>query len=92
MSPQGPRPVTGDAPIIVVDARGLRCPRPVIELARVARTAAPGTVLELLATDPAAGPDVAAWCRMRGHLLLTETSEPAEDGHHSPVRRLRLRL
>jgi tRNA 2-thiouridine synthesizing protein A len=26
--------------------------------------------LELLADDPAAGPDLAAWCRMRGQTLL----------------------
>ena len=53
-----------------VDATGLRCPLPVIELARAARGEAPGAVIELASTDPAAGGDVAAWCRMRGHELL----------------------
>jgi TusA-related sulfurtransferase len=33
--------------------------------------------VELLADDPAAGPDVAAWCRMRGHSLLS-----SEAGRH----------
>ena len=30
-----------------------------------------GSLLELLADDPAAGPDLAAWCRMRGQTLVT---------------------
>ena len=55
---------------LVVDARGERCPVPVIRLARLVRdlpeTDGPVTV-RVLATDPAAASDVPAWCRMRGH-------------------------
>jgi tRNA 2-thiouridine synthesizing protein A len=57
---------------VVVDARGRRCPEPVIMLARVARTAGAGTEVTVLSTDPAAGPDIAAWCRMRGHRLVSQ--------------------
>ncbi len=53
----------------VVDARGLRCPAPIILLARVARDAAEGEV-EVWWTDPAARTDIAAWARMRGHEVL----------------------
>jgi tRNA 2-thiouridine synthesizing protein A len=70
--------VSGDGPV-VVDARGRLCPLPVIDLARAARDAAAGTTVALLADDPAAVGDVAAWCRMRGH-TLTSTSEPDADG------------
>ncbi len=59
-----------DRRAVEVDARGLRCPAPVIALARAAQHADDGTELVVLATDPAAEPDVAAWCRMRGHDLL----------------------
>ena len=52
---------------VVVDARGLRCPIPVIRAARAARDLRPGDLLEVLATDPAAATDLAAWARMRGH-------------------------
>lgn len=52
-----------------LDCRGMRCPRPVIELARHLGDVAVGGLVRLLADDPAAGPDVAAWCRMRGHTL-----------------------
>ena len=55
----------------VVDARGLRCPLPVIRLARAAEGAAPGTVLVVRATDPAAEHDVPAWARMRGHRVVS---------------------
>ena len=64
---------------IVVDARGLRCPLPVIRLAQTARHAAPGAVIEVWATDPAAGADIPAWCRMRGQDFLGEV--PADGGH-----------
>ena len=55
---------------IVVDARGLRCPLPVIELAKAARDVPAGTVLTVLTSDPAARHDVPAWSRRRGHTLV----------------------
>ena len=78
--------------VAVVDARGLRCPLPVIHLARRAADEEAGTVLEVWATDPAAGSDVPAWCRMRGHEFLGahahEATRPGESGH--TAYRLRL--
>ncbi len=61
-----------------VDARGRRCPLPIIDLATAARDAAAGAVITLIADDPAAAADVAAWCRMRGHAY--EGSEASDDG------------
>ncbi len=63
-----------------VDARELRCPLPVIRLAAAAQGAAAGTVITVLATDPAARHDIPAWCRMRNHELreVTEVNEVAE--------------
>ena len=73
MSPDLMSPDPDPAPDsdVVVDAIGMRCPRPIIELARAAQLAPPSTVFALLASDPAAAPDVAAWCRMRGYVLLS---------------------
>jgi tRNA 2-thiouridine synthesizing protein A len=48
----------------------MKCPRPIIEVARHIGEVSVGAALELLADDPAAGPDLAAWCRMRGQTLL----------------------
>jgi len=65
----------------IVDARGLRCPLPVIHLARRAVDASPGAVLEVWATDPAAASDIPAWCRMRGHHFVgAQVHDPSDDG------------
>jgi tRNA 2-thiouridine synthesizing protein A len=55
-----------------LDARGLTCPLPVIQLARLARDRPPGSTLVALADDPAAESDIPAWARMRGHTVTLE--------------------
>ena len=54
-----------------VDARGVLCPVPIIRLARTANSLPSGSLIELLTDDPAAEHDVPAWCRLRGHELVT---------------------
>jgi tRNA 2-thiouridine synthesizing protein A len=54
-------------PALVLNCLGWRCPRPIIELARRIVEVDVGDTVEILADDPAARPDLAAWCRMRGH-------------------------
>jgi tRNA 2-thiouridine synthesizing protein A len=65
----------------VIDARGRRCPLPVIDLARAVPEVAIGSVVLVLADDPAAAVDIPAWCRMRGHdylgIVATEDGTPA---------------
>ena len=61
--------------VVVVDARGLRCPLPVIRLAQRVRDLEPGTLVEVWATDPAAAADIPAWCRMRGQEYLSAHAE-----------------
>lgn len=56
---------------VELDERGRLCPLPVIALARAAAELPAGGVVRMLADDPAAHVDVAAWCRMRGHTLLS---------------------
>lgn len=60
---------------ILVDARGLLCPLPVLRLAKSFRGKPAGTVALLLATDPAAIEDVEVFCRERGHELLAREQE-----------------
>jgi tRNA 2-thiouridine synthesizing protein A len=55
---------------LVVDQRGRRCPLPVIELARRILDVPVGGVVCVVADDPAAATDIAAWCGMRGHELV----------------------
>jgi tRNA 2-thiouridine synthesizing protein A len=54
-------------PDLVLDCRALRCPLPVIELARRIGEVEVGGVVAVIADDPAAATDVPAWCRLRGH-------------------------
>lgn len=72
----------------VIDARGLRCPLPVLRLAQAIAALPPaagpagppaGWVVRLLATDPAARSDVAAFARMRGLRVLGVR----EEGEHT---------
>ncbi|MEU2198851.1 sulfurtransferase TusA family protein [Isoptericola sp. NPDC019482] len=67
------------ADAVVVDARGLRCPLPVIRLAAAARGLPAGTVVTVLSTDPAARHDVPAWARMRGHATVGEAGTTRDD-------------
>ena len=62
-------------PALVLDCLGWKCPRPIIELARRIAEVPVGGVVQVIADDPAAGPDVAAWCRMRRQELL-DSSPP----------------
>ena len=50
---------------MVIDCRGRRCPLPIIDLARVMSDVPIGATITVEADDPAAGPDIAAWCEMR---------------------------
>ena len=77
----------GDVPALTVDARGRRCPAPVIELARRIEEVPVGAVVALLADDEAARLDVPAWCAMRGHEYLGYVSDVSPQEHR--VRRSR---
>ena len=59
----------------IVDARGTRCPVPVIRMARDARDLTAGATLVLLADDDAAWSDVPAWARMKGHAVSLHEDE-----------------
>jgi tRNA 2-thiouridine synthesizing protein A len=72
-SPERPGRTAAAAPAVTeVDARGLSCPMPVIELAKAVRDVGVGEVVLLLATDPAAKVDVPVWCRMQRQTLRTQ--------------------
>ncbi|MDR9427008.1 MAG: sulfurtransferase TusA family protein [Salibaculum sp.] len=61
-----------------LDARGLKCPLPVLRAGKLLRTMAPGARLRVLADDPVAVIDIPHFCQEAGHVLL----EQGEcDGH-----------
>ena len=61
-----------------LDCRGQWCPLPVIRLAAMIGEVPVGGTVAVAADDPAARPDVPAWCRMRGHEYVGE--DAADDG------------
>jgi len=71
----------------VVDARGLSCPMPVIELAKAIDAVEVGGIVRLLATDPVARVDVPVWCRMQQHRLASQ--EETDSTWRFDVERLR---
>jgi tRNA 2-thiouridine synthesizing protein A len=60
---------------LLVDARGLYCPIPILRLAKAFRGQPAGTIARLLATDPAAVEDVEVFCRERRHDLIESRRE-----------------
>jgi tRNA 2-thiouridine synthesizing protein A len=50
-----------------IDARGLKCPLPVLKLEKRLEQLAPGVSLIVLATDPMARIDIPLYCRQYGH-------------------------
>ncbi|HLN63549.1 MAG TPA: sulfurtransferase TusA family protein [Symbiobacteriaceae bacterium] len=56
---------------LVLDARGLQCPMPIVKAKKAIDSLQPGQVLEIQATDPGSRADIAAWSRSTGHELLS---------------------
>jgi tRNA 2-thiouridine synthesizing protein A len=57
----------------LLDARGLKCPLPVMMAAKALRNLPPGARLRVLATDPLAPQDFRDFCASRGLELVEET-------------------
>lgn len=59
---------------VLIDARGLKCPLPVLKMEKRLAGLPPGAELVVLATDPMAKVDIPLYCRQHGHeqTLTTE--------------------
>ncbi len=81
-APAVPAPETPAAPAVIaarVDARGLQCPGPIIQLRDGVESVALGEAVEILATDPGFAADVPAWCHSTGHALQEIGETPSGD-------------
>ena len=54
-----------------LDARGLRCPLPVLKMEKRLAQLPPGAELTVLATDPIAKIDIPLYCTQHGHACRT---------------------
>jgi tRNA 2-thiouridine synthesizing protein A len=68
-----------------LDARGLRCPLPVIKTRERLKERAAGAVLEVVSDDPLVVLDMQAFCAKERHEYLGHDEDPG------PVWRLRVR-
>jgi len=74
-----------DGAVPTVEARGLRCPVPVVRARERLATLQPGERLDILGDDPLLLLDVQTFCAREGHAFLGEAPEPGG------ARRLSLR-
>lgn len=68
-----------------LDARGLQCPLPVLRARKALKALQPGETLLVLATDPGAPKDFAAFCLATGD-RLRETAK-ADEGYRILVEK-----
>jgi TusA-related sulfurtransferase len=55
---------------VVVDARGLLCPMPIVKTAKAMKGLADGDVLKVISTDRGSIADIPAWAETTGNELL----------------------
>jgi TusA-related sulfurtransferase len=53
----------------VIDAKGLKCPMPIVHIAREIKILESGQTVEITSDDPAFCADVEAFCRVSGNTL-----------------------
>ncbi len=53
-----------------LDCTGLLCPMPVVKTKKAIKEMQIGQILEMIATDPGAIPDMEAWAKQTQHELL----------------------
>ncbi|QWB95233.1 CoA-disulfide reductase [Mycoplasmatota bacterium] len=68
---EAPIPVVNEAKVsLTVDACGLQCPGPIVQVYKNMQTLEDGNVLEVKATDPGFKKDIKAWSDKTGNTLL----------------------
>lgn len=70
---------------MIIDARNLCCPLPVLRARKVLMTVPAETRVEILVTDPAAARDFPLFCKEQGHVL--ESISPQADHIRIILRR-----
>ncbi len=53
-----------------LDLKGMACPMPIVEIARLFKKLDHGDIAEIEADDPAFEPDIMAWVKRSGHKIV----------------------
>jgi tRNA 2-thiouridine synthesizing protein A len=59
----------------LIDARGLKCPLPVLRMEKWLASAQVGAQVTILATDPMAKIDIPLFCRQNGHAYALDEAD-----------------
>ena len=70
---------------IEINATGLLCPLPVLKLRKRMASLKSGSIIKILADDPAAVVDIPHFCNENGHFLLN-TREPLQPTDNENLR------
>ena len=61
-----------------LDVKGLNCPLPILRAKKALADMESGQTLRVVATDPGAVKDFAAFCKQTGNPLVSSTETPSE--------------
>ena len=70
---------------IEIDATGLLCPLPVLKLRKRMASLNSGSIIKIIADDPAAALDIPHFCNENKHFLL-DTREPMQPNSNESLR------
>jgi len=65
---------------VQLDCKGLKCPMPIVKIAKSAKSLAPGQTMEIIADDPAFKADLEAWVKK---MRFSIESYSETDGIHT---------
>ncbi len=71
---------------LLLDAKGLNCPLPILKAKKALKEVSIGATLEVLATDPGSVADFAAFCRATGNELVESSQD--SDVYRFVIRRV----
>ncbi|MDA1100191.1 MAG: sulfurtransferase TusA family protein [Proteobacteria bacterium] len=63
-----------------LDVRGMICPLPVLRARKALAAMAPGDLLRVYCTDPAAAADFPAYCQAANHTLMEAVRQELDHG------------
>ncbi|GAK00708.1 sulfurtransferase TusA family protein [Geomicrobium sp. JCM 19055] len=70
---------------LIVDAKGLACPMPIVRTKKAMKDIAPGSIVEVQATDQGSTADLKAWAQKAGHGYLKTVEEDQSLKHYLRV-------
>ena len=62
----------------ILDARGLKCPLPILKTKKALNSLESGDTLQLISSDPGSVKDIDAFCKQTGNELLQNSAESGE--------------